>query len=348
MNMNFTLLEELCGASGISGDETAVRDILLREASPFADVQIDALGNILAFKKGAPPAKIRLMVCAHMDEVGFIVTHITDDGLLRFSPVGGILRQVTCGKRVFVGENKILGVIGVVPVHLTEMKARCDLMSQDELCIDIGVKSREEAEKFVQFGDSITFENFFEQAVGTIKAKALDDRAGCFTLVNILKKGIPNGVAFAFLVQEEVGLHGARTAAFSVNPEAAIVVDTTTAADLEGVPGDKQVCQLGKGAVLSFMDRSTIYDRKMYDLAIETAEEQKISVQVKQAVAGGNDAGAIHKSRSGVRTLAVSLPCRYLHTSVGLIRKDDLASIEALVEKLIEKILQAASGRYGQ
>ena len=328
------LLERLCTAQGISGDEGAVREMILEEITPYAEsVTVTPLGNIIAEKKGAQRAKTRLLLNAHMDEVGMIVTSITKEGLLRFTPVGGIDRRILPGKSVMVA-GSIPGVIGAKPIHLLEGDEREKAPSLDSLTIDIGALSQEEAEKLVSPGDSVTFVSLFDTAHGMIRSRAIDDRAGCAILIDLMKKELPYDCTFVFAVQEEVGLRGSKTAAFAAKPEAAIVVESTTAADIAGVVPDKQVCRVGKGPVLSFMDRATIYDRPYFQLAQKLAKENEIPCQVKEAVAGGNDAGAIHVSRGGVRTAAISLACRYLHAPVGMISQEDFHHAEALVEKL--------------
>lgn len=328
------LLERLCTAQGISGDEGTVREMILEEITPYAEsVTVTPLGNIIAEKKGAQRAKTRLLLNAHMDEVGMIVTGITKEGLLRFTPVGGIDRRILPGKSVMVA-GSIPGVIGAKPIHLLEGDEREKAPSLDSLTIDIGALSQEEAEKLVSPGDSVTFVSLFDTAHGMIRSRAIDDRAGCAILIDLMKKELPYDCTFVFAVQEEVGLRGSKTAAFAAKPKAAIVVESTTAADIAGVEPDKQVCRVGKGPVLSFMDRATIYDRPYFQLAQKLAKENEIPCQVKEAVAGGNDAGAIHVSRGGVRTAAISLACRYLHAPVGMISQEDFHHAEALVEKL--------------
>lgn len=327
------LLKELCALEGVSGNEGSVRARILEEIKPHATrVEVDALGNVIAFKKGNQPAKTRLMLSAHMDEVGLILTHITDEGLLKFTTVGGIDQRVLCGKQVVV--NGHFGVIGGKPVHLMKGDEREKAVPVDELSIDIGAENREDAERAVSLGDVASFVSGFDDTGSMLRGKALDDRVGCALLVELLRRDLPYDMTVAFCVQEEVGLRGARCAAYSVEPQAAIVVETTTAADVAGVDEGKEVCRLGAGPVVSFMDRSTIYDKEYYRLAFSLAKEAGIACQTKHAVAGGNDAGAIHVSRGGVRTIAVSLPCRYLHAPWGMIAKSDLAATEQLLWKL--------------
>ncbi|HEX3016455.1 MAG TPA: M42 family metallopeptidase [Caproicibacter sp.] len=340
---DLTLLKKLSEAHGISGREEEIRELILKEIRPLADkIEITPLGNIIAFKKGEKKPKTKLMISAHMDEVGLIVTHITDDGLLKFAMVGGIDRRILPGKSVTIG-NGVHGVIGVKPIHMLTKDEREKSVPLKELYIDIGALSREEAEEKVKPGDDINFDSIFDTANGMIKGKALDDRAGCAILIDVMKSGLKYDATFVFAVQEEVGLSGAKTAAYSVKPDAAIVVESTTAADVPGVDKDRQVCRLGAGPVISFMDRRTIYDREYYGLAFAAAKKAGVKCQAKQAIAGGNDAGAIHTSRGGVRTIAVSLPCRYLHSPVGMITQDDFLAAPKLIAELAEMIAEERS-----
>lgn len=332
------LLERLCTARGISGNEDEVRSLILSEIEPYAtSIEITPLGNIIVFKKGAKRPKTKLMLNAHMDEVGMIVTHITDEGLLKFSTVGGIDRRVLCGRPVTVGRD-VGGVIGAKPIHLLEEEEKEKSVPVKELYIDIGAKDREEAERYVTPGDAVTFDSIFDTSHGMVKSRALDDRAGCAMLIDMIQSDLKYDLYFVFAVQEETGLSGSRTAAFAVEPQAAIVLESTTAADVAGVDRENQVCNVGGGAVISFMDRHTIYDKEYYQLAFKAAKKAGVSCQAKRAVAGGNDAGAIHVSRGGVRTVAVSLPCRYLHSAVSLISQEDFTSAQKLFYELADMI----------
>lgn len=336
------LLKKLSMARGISGHEESVRTLIQREVSHYADkTVVDSMGNLLIFKKGKERAKTKLMLSAHMDEVGFIVNYITEDGFLKFASVGGIDCRVICGKSVTVGENALPGVVGAKPIHLLKSEEKDKSVPIEELYIDIGAKDKEEALQYVQLGDMICFDAVFDTSEGMIKGKALDDRAGCAVLVEMIQSELPYDMYFTFVVQEEIGLRGAKTAAYALDPQACIVVEATTAADIAGVDDAKQVCHLGKGAVISFMDRSTIYDKEYYKLAFQAAEAVGASCQAKQAVAGGNDAGAIHQSRSGIRTIAVSLPCRYLHSAVSMIAQDDLFAVQKMVMEMAKRIAGA-------
>lgn len=336
------LLKTLCNLDAPSGREDSVRNFILREIGGHAAVRMDAAGNIIAEKKGAKRPRVKLMLDAHMDEVGFIVTYITEGGLLKFDTVGGISPSVVIGRRV-IFDGAVIGVIGEKAVHLMTAEEKTKIPSFDHMYIDIGAKSREEAEQCLSRGDMAVFDtDFMRLGEHRIKAKAIDDRAGCAILLNMIRSELPYDMTFVFSVQEEVGLRGAATAAFAVEPQAAIVVEATTAADFNGVPPEKQVCRLGAGAAVSFMDGATLYDKKYYDAAFETAQSENILCQPKAAVAGGNNAGSIHKSRGGVRTLAVSIPCRYIHSASCVADLRDIEAADKLVRAMAEKIASGA------
>ncbi len=335
---NPELLKKLCTANGISGDEGRVRDIIIDEIKNYAtSYKIDNLGNLIVFKEGKNRSASKLMISAHMDEVGFIVTHITADGLIKFDEVGGIDRRVLPGRTVLIN-NTVYGVIGVKPIHLCDSDEVKKIPALSDMYVDIGAASREEAEKVVSIGDSITYEALYDNNGYTIRSKAIDDRAGCYMMIEMIKSELEYDAYFTFVVQEEVGLNGAKVAAYSVEPDYAIVLESTTAADIPDIPENKQVCCLGSGAVVGFMDRRTIYDKGLIKEAENIARENDIKLQYKRAVAGGNDAGVIHNSRSGVRTLAISLPCRYLHSQLSQIAVSDIDDVYNLALKLANSI----------
>ena len=341
--LDMKLLERLCKCNGISGDEGKVRELIIEEIKPYADsITVDNLGNLIVHKQGKNRAKSRLMLSAHMDEVGLMVTDITSDGYLKFDEVGGIDRRVLLGKSVTVGMNRINGVIGVKPIHLCKGDEVGRISELSEMYIDIGADSKENAVEYIKYGDSIDFVSDFNVTADSITSKALDDRFGCLVLIELIRCELEYDMDFAFVVQEEVGLRGAKVAAYTVDPEFALVIETTTAADVPEIDENKQVCNLSDGAVISVMDRRTIYDKEMIALAFDCAEKTNIKAQYKRAVAGGNDAGVIHSSRSGVRTLAVSLPCRYLHSPNCVVNKQDCENMLKLVSELANNI---AGGR---
>lgn len=337
--MDTALMQELCTAGGISGDEGAVREIILRHITPLADeIRTDNLGNIIAFKKGTNRPDKKLMISAHMDEVGFIVTDICQDGLLKFACVGGINDSAVFARQVLVGRDRLPGVVCCKPVHLLKADEKGKNPPPSALTIDIGAGSREEAMKYVRPGDSIVFDSIYDDRDGRLISKAIDDRFGCLVLIELMRRELPYDMTFVFCVQEEVGLRGSAAAAYTVAPDSAIVIEATTAADIPGNDNEKRVCLEGSGAVVSFMDHSTIYDKGYYDLAMKLAAENGIPAQTKTVIAGGNDSGAIHRSRGGVRTIALSVPCRYLHANASLIKLSDAQAVLDLAAVLAENI----------
>jgi len=335
----YKILENLCNANGISGAEAQVRDIIVDEIKDFCEYSIDNLGNVIAFKKGKKAPSKKIMVAAHMDEVGFIVTGYTSDGNLTFAKVGGIDDRVIIGRRVFAGDKRIPGVIGTKAVHLQSAEERKSVVSYDKLYIDIGCRDKSEAETLINRGDQVCFDGKFDAfGDGYFKGKAIDDRMGCAVMIDLIKSELFYDTYFAFCVQEEIGCRGSRVAAFSVNPDVSVVLEATTAADLPEVNGDNKVCVLGDGAVVGFMDCSTMYPKDLYELCHKIGREKNIPVQTKTRVSGGNDAGAIHKSGSGVKTIAVSAPCRYIHSPYCVVKKEDIEAVKMLTAELLKEI----------
>lgn len=333
------LIKELSILPGPSGMEDLVRDRIIKEIEGHCDYHIDALGNLIAFKKGRQTPKNRTMLAAHMDEVGFIITHIEESGLLRFANVGGIDTRVIVGKRLRVGPNNLLGVIGTKPVHLVKGDERDKMPDPDSFYIDIGAVNKDDALRHVSPGDCAVFDSEFVQfGDGLIKGKALDDRAGCAIMIKMIKSQLEYDTYFAFNVQEEVGCRGAVASAYTIKPDCAIVLEATTAADIAGVASEKEVCCQGDGPVISFMDKGTVYDRALYRMAFEVAREKGIPCQPKRLVAGGNEASAIHKSRAGVRTLSLSMPCRYLHSPACVLRVSDIDATYQLAAAAAERM----------
>lgn len=335
-------LRNLCTLNGVSGCEDEVRTYIKEKAAPYASqMRVDALGNLIVFKKGKRATGSTLLLAAHMDEVGLIVRDITENGYLKFSCVGGIDRRVLLSKPVTVGKGKLPGVIGLKPIHLTTGEERKSTPKVKEMCIDIGAKDKEDALNKVSLGDYVSFvSDWVEFGDGFLKAKAIDDRLGCAVMLELLKEDLPMDCTFAFTVQEEIGCRGAFGAAFSVKPKIALVLETTTAADLAGVKGEKRVCCLGEGPVVPFMDGGSIADRKLYELTRQLAEEHALPWQTKHMVAGGNDARAIQRSRGGVRTVVMSAAVRYLHAPSTVVCVRDIDHIYQLAQLFIQAIAQ--------
>lgn len=320
-------IKALCALDGVSGTEDKVADYIRERVAPYANgVRTDAMGNLIVFKKGRKTPSKSVMLTAHMDEVGLIVTQITDDGYLRFNEAGGLDRRVLFGKTVYVGENRVFGVVGNKAVHLMKREDRDKIPAIGEMYIDIGAKDRPEASKRVSPGDTAAFDpSITEFGDGYIKAKALDDRAGCALLIGLIESELPVDCTFVFAVQEEVGSRGAFAAAFSVAPDIALIVETATSADLPSAAEGKRVTRLDKGVVIPFMDRGTIYNRELFSVLTGLAEKNGIPWQTKTMIAGGTDAGVVQRSRAGVAAAAVAMPVRSLHSpgSVGCMRDYD-------------------------
>lgn len=331
------MLKELCLINSTSGDEGAVREFIIDKIKDDCEYGIDNLGSIIAFKKGKKTPEKKVMLCAHMDEVGFIVTDITDDGYLKFAPVGGIDSKVVADRIIKI--NDVKGVVGLKPIHLLGEEEKAKSPKFQELCIDIGAKNKEDALKYVQLGDYAYFESeYYEFGDGFIKSKALDDRIGCMLLIELIKSELEYDTYFCFNVQEEVGLRGSACTAYAVQPDISVVFESTTAGDICGISGGERVCVLGNGPVVSFMDGRTIYDKELYRLAMETAENNGIRAQTKTAIAGGNDAGTIQTSGKGSRVMAISLPCRYIHSAASVVKKSDIDETRKLVKALLPKL----------
>ncbi|MBR6761141.1 MAG: M42 family peptidase [Oscillospiraceae bacterium] len=342
--MNWNELQTLCLLNGTSGRESAVRNYLLDAIAamhlPADAVCVDGLGNVIVRKKGLCSSVPTIMLCAHMDEVALMVTEICADGSLRFGAVGGVDAAAVIGRQVLVGKQGIPGVIGSCPVHRLSPDARKQPAQMSALYVDIGAKDREDALALTAPGDVISFAPVYQEfGNGKIAAKALDDRFGCALLLSLLRKELPCDVTVVFSVQEEVGLRGAAVAANAIQPAIGLILETTTAADLPG--SENPVCRLGGGAVISFMDGRTVYDADLYQMAAAICDREQIPWQTKTKIAGGNDAGAIQNS--GARVLAVSIPCRYLHSPLCVMQHSDGVACE----QLIDHLLAALAKEYG-
>jgi len=328
------LLKELSEARGVSGNEAAIRDIILNAVKGQVDeYRIDALGNLICLQKARRQAQgerspRKVMVAAHMDEVGFVITGINGDGTLRFGKVGGIDDRILPSKQVLIGQESVPGVIGYRPIHLIPRAERERAVDTSKAAIDIGATSKGGAEKLVKLGDYATFRTAFEvldeSGLRTVKGKALDDRVGCAVLVELLKGDYAFDLYAAFTAQEEAGLRGARVAAYATNPEVAFVLEGTVCDDLPKKKDLSPVTEVGKGPVITFMDRSFVADRRLVKLLVDTAKRLGIPYQFKQGTVGGTDAGAIHLTREGVPSAAVSVPVRYIHAPVSLLSLIDL------------------------
>lgn len=338
------LMEYLCGVFGPSGCEDQVREAVKAQALALADSASESpLGNLILKINGTEPEKTRerIMLSAHMDEVGMMISHIDDDGYLYFQTVGGIDSKVLSGRRIIIsdeeGAKRLHGVIASKAIHMQGAEERKKATRISDMYIDIGATSREEAEKYVSIGDFATFDSGFVRfGDGQIKSKAIDDRLGCSVLIDVMRTIREEHIKpkadlyFAFTVREEVGFSGAVNAAYEVRPTRAMVIESTAVADISGTEPHKRVGKLGAGGVISLADRSTVYLREATDALCATAERNGIPYQVKKYVSGGNDAGHIHKAGTGIPVVALSCPSRYIHSASNVIHKDDYDSIYRL------------------
>ncbi len=331
-------LKSLCELNGASGNENAVRRYILEAAKPLCDsVCIDRMGNVIAFKKGRGNGK-RLLFSAHMDEIGFIITDATDEGLLQFRPVGGIDPRVAVSKYVAVGEKQVPGVIGALAIHLQSPEDRKRVLGFDSLYIDIGAKTKDEALESCPRGSYAYYDNGYQEfGDGCVVAKALDDRVGCYNLLRLLENQFDADVTCAFVTQEEVGLRGAMGAAFDADADAVIVLEGTTAGDMGDVPKAQRVCEAGLGVTISFMDRASIADGELYRSLMALAEEKGIPHQIKRGATGGNDAGSYQRSKGGARTCVLSVPCRYIHGPSSVVKLSDVEAQYLLAQAFADQ-----------
>lgn len=330
----------LCYLSGASGYEDEVRDYILERILPFTDaITTDSIGNLIVTKRGRVSNGKRILICAHMDEVGVIITGIDDDGYLRFDFLGGVDRRVIIGKRVYIGKDRIPGVIGIKAYHLVDKEEEKTVPKREDMYIDIGCADDKEAKELISLGDAGVFDDsVYEFGSGYLKAKALDDRLGCAAMIKLLESELPCDCTFAFTVQEEVGTRGAKIAANRICPDVAIVLEGTTAADLPEVPEGKKICKLGEGLVIPFMDKGTIYSRSLYKTVTELADEHGIKWQTKHMIAGGTDASVIQRSGIGVDTIAISAPIRNIHSPASIAKISDFEDMPKLAMLLLETL----------
>ena len=347
--MDASFLRVLSEARGVSGDEKEVRDILAKAVRGLADeIKTDTMGNLIAFKKGSDASPLRVMLAAHMDEIGLMIMGADSTGFLRFRPVGGIDPRVLPAKRVLVGKDKIPGIIGVKPVHLTDRDERQNVLKIEQLYIDVGAKSKDEALGVAGLGDYAVFDTEFtclggcqmngQPPKGRVSGKAFDDRAGCFALASFLEQRYPCDVYAAFTVQEEVGLRGARTAAHAINPDMAFALEGTVCDDSPREEDISPTTRMGDGPAITVADATMIADRRLVDLLVSTAEQEGIPYQIKQPNIGGTDAGAIHLQREGVPVAAASVPCRYIHSPESVLDLTDLSNLVRLVQAALQRL----------
>lgn len=330
------MLERLSNAFGPSGMEEEVKGIIYSEMSPLCDeIFEDNMGNLICHQKGKLVNNKCIMLSAHMDEVGFIIHFITDDGYLKFQTIGGIDPNVLISKKVIIGDNRVSGVIGTKPIH--KSKGNDDKISVSDLYIDIGASSKEDALSYVDLGDYACFDSKFRYfGDGFIKGKALDDRVGCYSMIQIAKQNKTADIYYTFTVQEEIGCRGSKIPVKSIKPAYAIVIEGTTCSDVPGTDEFSFSTHIGNGPALSVRDSGAYTDIELTDRIKEYAEKNNIKCQYKQTTMGGNDASSIQLAGCGCKVVALSVPCRYIHSQSNVAKIEDIDNLIALLYGFIK------------
>ena len=341
MSINVSLLKKICEAPGAPGYEQRIRSMVLKEVTPLVDeVYVDNLGNIVTLKKGKSSEK-SAMVGAHMDEIGFLVTHIDDKGFVRFTTLGGFDPKTLTAQRVIIhGKKDVIGVMGTKPIHVMTQEERNKLPKNTDFFIDLGM-TKEEVEKVVRVGDPVTRERELIEMGDCVNCKSIDNRVSVFILIETLRglKKTPYDVYGVFTVQEEVGLRGANVAAHSLNPDFGFGVDSTIWFDLPGAQAHEQVTALGKGCAIKIMDASAICDYRMVDYMKKIADKNKITWQPEVLTAGGTDTAGIQRmGKNGSISGAVSIPTRHLHQVIEMAHKEDIQGAIDLLSRCLEKL----------
>ncbi len=339
------LMKELSTTPGISGFEEKIADIIKRELKDCTDsIEEDEMGNVIATKKGKKNAPT-VMLASHMDEIGLMVKYIDDEGYLRFSKIGGINDQMLMNQSVTIhtANGDIVGVLGSKPPHVTKAEEKDKVVKSEDMFIDIGAKDKEDAEKMVQVGDPITFNALFEDFPNDlIMGKALDNRVGCYVMMEVLKRVKSKATIYGVgTVQEEVGLKGAKTSAFRLNPDIAIALDTTLSGDHPGIKKEEAPAVIGKGPAVVLVDasgRGIITNKKIKDMLIKAGDSYEIDYQLEVSDGGTTDGTAIHLTREGIPTGVLSVPTRYIHTPVSVCSRKDIESTIELIVKALDNI----------
>ncbi len=342
--MKSMLLERLANARGVSGNETEVRELIVEAVREHVDeYRVDSMGNLITLKRASARAKRRLaakvMVAAHLDEVGLLVVHVEDDGRLRFEKVGGIDNRVLPSQVFLIGDNKVPGVIGAKPIHKSTSAETEQVIKKEDLTLDIGAKSKEEALEAVKIGDYASFATEFSRlGDGLVRGKALDDRTGCALIVELLGANYPFDLYGVFTVQEEIGSRGARVVAYTIEPDVAFVLESTVCDDSPKEKDLSPTTRLGSGPALTVADKSLIADKGLVKLVTTTARENGIPLQIKQPLIGSTDAGRLHLTREGVPSVALSVPTRYIHSPAALLSLSDFEYTLALMYKTLPRL----------
>jgi endoglucanase len=336
MAINTKLLSKICTTPGVSGFEQRIREVVLEEIKDLVDeVQVDNMGNVYAIKKGKSDKKV--MIGAHMDEIGFIVTHIDDKGFIRFHTLGGFDPKTLTAQRVIIhGKKDVIGVMASKPIHVMTPDERNKVANLSDYFIDTGLTA-EEVKELIEIGNPITREREFIEMGNCVNGKSLDNRLAVFILIETLKqlkgKEVPYDIYGVFTVQEEVGIRGANVSALRIKPDFGFGLDTTIAFDLPGAAPHEMITKLGEGTAIKIMDASTICDYRMVDFMKKTATKHNIKWQSEILTAGGTDTAGIQRMVEGGSIAgAVSIPTRHLHQVIEMANKDDIqGSIDLLV-----------------
>jgi putative aminopeptidase FrvX len=343
MELNISLLAQICETPGTSGYEQRIRNLVLEQVRPLVDeVEVDNMGNVITLKKAANnPSGKKVMIAAHMDEIGFIVTHIDEQGFLRFHTLGGFDPKTLTAQRVLVhGHQDLIGVMGSKPIHVMSAEERNKPAKTEEFFIDLGLP-KEEVEKLVFVGAPVTRERSLIEMGECVNCKSIDNRVSVFILIETLKqlKDFPYDVYGVFTVQEEVGLRGANVAAHRLNPDFGFGLDTTIAYDVPGARAHEKITELGKGTAIKIMDSSAIADYRMVAYLKKVATEQQIAWQPEILTAGGTDTASVQRmGKHGSIAGAISIPTRHIHQVIEMAHKKDILASIALLKAAIENL----------
>lgn len=340
MKLNFKLLKEISETPGAPGFETKIRELVIKQVKPYVDkISTDNLGNVIAYRKGNERKKI--LVAAHMDEIGFIINHIDENGFLRFHPLGGFDPKTLTSQRVIIhGKKDIIGVMGSKPVHIMKDEEKKKPVEISDFFIDTGMK-KSEIEKYIEIGNPVTRERTCIEMGDCINGKSLDNRISVFVLIETLKKlkekKLPFDLFSVFTVQEEVGIRGSQVATLEIQPDFGFALDTTIAYDVPGSTPHEQVTKLGEGVAIKIMDSSVISDYRMVKYLKNIAIKNKIKWQAELLARGGTDTASLQRmTKSGSIAGAISIPTRHIHQVIESVHKEDIESAILLLSNSIE------------
>lgn len=346
--MNLELLRELSEAHGVPSQEDQIRSIVIRELKGLCDISIDTMGSVIAVKQGTGTDRKKLMLAAHMDEIGFVVSHISEKGFLRIVPLGGWDPRMMAAQRVIVrtesGDLQGVMMPGVKPKHMLTPEEANRALKIEDYFIDLGL-SGDEVKAKVQLGDQVTPDRKLHVMGNLITGKAMDDRVAVFVMIEAVKKAASHGVdVYAVAtVQEEIGLRGAVAAGSGIKPDICVAIDITLANDIPGIPDELAVTKLGQGTAIKFLDASLICNPKLFRHFRRLAEEKGIKHQIEVLPMGGTDAGGVQRQNGGVPSFTLSIPTRYVHTVNETVHKDD---VQASIDLLAAYIEDAHNGDY--